>query len=85
MVKSLKVSESSSESWPRRLGLALQTVSGNPKKGEEEARTHSRPDHAGLAALQLASLGHSIGHCSTRLDSPADGPHSSRRLAGIGW
>ena len=83
-MKSLKVSESSSESWPRRLGLALQTVSSTLKI-LEGVRTHTRPDHTEVAALQLAYLGRSIDHCSTRLDSLADGPRSSRLPVGIGW
>ncbi len=86
MVKSLNVSESSSESWPRRLGFALRNVNGwTMLEDRAISRTHNHPVHTEVADQQLGSPDRSTGRYSTRLGSlgRADGSRSSHRLVGV--
>ena len=81
MVKSLNVSESSSESWPRRLGLALIRISKAPAvHQQQDLLTHSHLDRTEVADQQLGYLGRSIGHYSTRPGTHAAGDRRSSPL-----
>ena len=91
MVKSLKVSDSSSDSCPRRLPLVLRhahislafPASRFPGHGRQ---THTLLERTAVAGPPPERLGHSIDRCRIRRDiRPVDGRHSGRCPDDSGW